>query len=245
MQTRGTVLILDQDPNLLETFEGLLRVHHYSVRTFSSVKSFLACPLSDSPCCAIIDAEMPGFSGSQLHRLVSSQRPDLPVIELARYGSVPQAVQAIRDGAVDFLTKPVDHNTLVYSVQGAFVEEERLRPQRERRALFEQRFATLTEREKEVCALVIAGKLNKQIAVELGTCEKTIKVHRARVMKKLGVESVAELVQFALNADNLVLAGRLPNKRDPIPNVMAVNDHSKPMPHLPKISPPRESRLAG
>jgi len=235
-------------------------MHSYWVRTFSSVESFLAYSLPDTPCCAIIDAEMPGFTGRQLHQLVSTRRPDLPIVQLTQHGSIPQAVQAIRDGAMDFLTKPVESHALVYAVQRAFVEEERLRPQREQRALFEQRFATLTLREREVCAHVLTGQLNKQIAVDLGTCEKTVKVHRARVMKKLGVESVAELVRFALVAADAALTGRDPNGHDLAPNPIAANDRSRPearnsgltaiaalLPVLSSIAnpgPPRESPVA-
>jgi FixJ family two-component response regulator len=228
MQSRGTVLIVDHDSDLLESIESLLRLHNYWVRTFSSVESFLAYSLPNTPSCAIIDAEMPGFTGRQLHQLISTRRPDLPIIQLTQHGSIPQAVQAIRDGATDFLTKPVENHALVYAVQRAFVEEERLRPQREQRALFEKRFATLTLREREVCAHVLTGKLNKQIAVDLGTCEKTVKVHRARVMKKLGVESVAELVRFALVAVDAALAGPDPNGGDLPPGPITANGRPKP-----------------
>jgi FixJ family two-component response regulator len=182
----------------MDSVERLLQLHGYSVRTFASTGSFLSYRLPSTPCCAIIDAEMPDCTARELQTWVTRTRPGLPIIQLTEHGNIPQAVQAIKDGAVDFLTKPIDDRGLIYSIQRAFVEEERLRPEREERALYEKRLATLTPREKEVCGLVVEGKLNKQIAAELGTCEKTVKVHRARVMRKMSVQSLPELVRVIL-----------------------------------------------
>src|SRR5688572_14426067 len=198
MQRRGTVLLVDEDLEVLESVGELLQPHGYSVRTFSTAASLMRERLPSTPCCAIIDAEMAEDGVPRLQRWLAKARPGTPVIQLTEHGNIPQAVQAIREGATDFLTKPIDQVGMIYAVQRAFAEEERLRPECEERAFCERQFATLTAREREVCALVVAGKLNKQIAAELGTCEKTVKVHRGRVMKKMNVQSVAGLVRMVV-----------------------------------------------
>jgi FixJ family two-component response regulator len=199
MQSRGTVLIIDHDPASVEGMERLLQLHGYFVRTFSAPGAFLGYSLPSERCCAIIDAEFPDWPVMHFHMWLAKRRPGTPFIEMTASGNIPQAVEAIRRGAADYLTKPVEHKKLIYAVQHAFVEEERLRPKHEERAAFDARFKRLTPREKEVYALVIQGKLNKQIAADLGTCEKTIKVHRGRLMKKMEAASLAALVREAVS----------------------------------------------
>ena len=168
MQSRGSVLIVDRDPKIRESLEGLLEPQGYSIQMFSSAASLLSCRLPSTPCCAIIDIEMSDGRGSELQIWLQRIRPGSRVIQLTEHGNIPQAVQAIKNGATDFLTKPIEHKQLIYAVQRAFMEQEQLRPELQERALYENRFASLTPREKEVCTLVVEGKLNKQIAAELG-----------------------------------------------------------------------------
>ena len=198
MPGRGLVLIIDDDAKVLGNLEQLLRFHEYSVKTFSSSTSIVECDFSKSPSCAILDVRMWRLDGAELQSWLARARPGLPFILITAYGDISEAVRAIKSGAVDFLTKPIEERRLLRAVERALAQDQQLRLEREIRALPEKQFASLTPREKEVCALVVDGKLNKQIAADLGTCEKTVKVHRGRVMKKMKVDSLAQLVKVIM-----------------------------------------------
>lgn len=236
MQNRATIIIVDDDPGVLQSLQRLLQLNGYYVQTFSSPTAMLAHKLPNGPSCAIVDLKMPGRSGLDLQLLLAQTRPGLPVIFITGFGDIPEAVQAIRAGAADFLTKPIEERKLLDAVKRALAQEQRLRRQQQERTSYLTRFDTLTPREKQVCALVVEGKLNKQIASELGTCEKTVKVHRGRVMKKMKVESLAELVRVCMK---LRTSGR--QEEQPAPSSVAAKAgamssrsvHKTPLDHGP------------
>ena len=191
------VYVVDDEPAVLKSLWRLLRVAGFEVATFASPQEFLAKLDPDAAGCALLDVAMPGLDGLALQEALASRGILLPVIFLTGRGDVPASVRAMKAGACDFLTKPVDDGVLLEAVRLAL---ERGRAARAvRRELEEARdhLASLTPREREVLEGVAAGRLNKQIAGDLGITEKTVKVHRARVMEKLGASSVADLVRLA------------------------------------------------
>jgi FixJ family two-component response regulator len=195
-----TVSVVDDDPAVLKSLSRLLRSAGLAVAAFSSPREFLDRHDPNSPGCLVLDVAMPGLNGMELQQALIAGGHELAVVFLTGHGDIPMGVQAMKCGAVDFLTKPVNDDDLLKAVRIA-IEKDRLQRQtRAQVAQIEQRIATLTPREREVLSHVIAGHLNKQTAVELGTVEKTVKVHRARVMEKMKVDSVAELVRLAQRA---------------------------------------------
>ena len=191
------VNIVDDDALVLRSLGRLLRSAGFAVRTFPSSRDFLSQAREGEPGCLVLDLTMPGLNGLELQAQLARSGNDCPVVFLSGNADVAQSVKAMKAGAVDFLTKPVDREKLLAAVRIAIGNDRRARAERETRADVAGRIAALTPREHEVLAGVVAGKLNKQIAAELGTAEKTIKVHRARVMKKMRAGSVAELVFLA------------------------------------------------
>ena len=196
----ATVFVVDDDPAVLKSLSRLLRSARLDVVTFSSPREFLE---RHDPCalgCLVLDVAMPGLNGLELQEALTAKGSELPIIFLTGHGDIPMSVQAMKRGAVDFLTKPVNDDDLLKAIHVA-IEKDRLQRQaRAEVAEIQQRLATLTPREREVLEHVIAGQLNKQTAADLGTVEKTIKVHRARVMEKMKAQSVAELVRLAEKA---------------------------------------------
>jgi FixJ family two-component response regulator len=193
----ATVFIVDDDPAVLKSLARLLRSARLDVATFNSPREFLEQHDPRAPGCLALDVAMPGLNGLELQEALAAKGSELPIVFLTGHGDIPMSVQAMKRGAVDFLTKPVNDEDLLKAVHVA-IEKDRL--QRQTRAEvteIQQRLATLTPREREVMEHVISGQLNKQTAADLGTVEKTIKVHRARVMEKMKVQSVAELVRLA------------------------------------------------
>lgn len=209
MNTKGTVYLLDDEPKMVKALTRLLTAEDFTVHGFTSVEAFLDAGRSDEPSCLVLDVAMPELSGLDLQQRLAQDGILLPIVFLTGRGDIPMSVQAIKAGAVDFLTKPVQDADLLRAINAAL---ERATEQREaitEMASLRQRHASLTPREREVMEHVVAGRLNKQIAAEFGTGEHTIKVHRSRVMKKMGVQSVAELVRVAerLGVGHLVISG--------------------------------------
>jgi FixJ family two-component response regulator len=191
------VNVVDDDLMVLKSLGRLLRSAGFDVRTFPSSQEFLAHSQRGQAGCLVLDLSMPGLNGLDLQARLASAGNDCPVVFLSGNGDIPQSVKAMKAGAVDFLTKPVEREKLLAAVRIAIGRDHSARAAREQRASLASRLAALTPREREVLAGVVAGKLNKQIAAELGTAEKTVKVHRARVMRKMQVGSLAELVLLA------------------------------------------------
>jgi FixJ family two-component response regulator len=191
------VFVVDDDPSMRRSLTRLLSTTGLEVRTFAAADEFLACEQPDSPACLVLDIKLKGASGLDLQDEMARRGLVLPIIFITGHGTVPGSVRAMKAGAADFLEKPFDRSTLLAAIQKA-VERDRL-SRRDRAVVDEiaKRIATLTPRERQVLAHVVAGKLNKQIAADLGVVEKTIKVHRARVMQKMKVSSLAELVCLA------------------------------------------------
>ena len=193
MQT-ACVSVVDDDALVLRSLDRLLSSAGFAVRTFPSPQAFLAQAGGD-PGCVVIDLSMPGLSGLEVQQALARLADARPVVFISGRGDVASSVEAMKAGAVDFLLKPVEGEKLVAAVRCAMEKDRVARVVREELSLIGGRLAELTPREREVLAGVVEGKLNKQIAAELGTAEKTVKVHRARMMRKMGVGSLAGLVR--------------------------------------------------
>ena len=191
-----TVFVVDDDGAVRKAVARVLRSVRIEAAVFASPAEYLAIHDPDAPGCLLLDLEMPGLNGLELQQELSRRGGALPVIFLSAHGDVPISVQAMKAGAVDFLTKPVRDEVLRAAVRAAFEKDHQARLARAELADLDARIATLTPREHEVLEYVVAGQLNKQIASDLGTVEHTIKVHRARVMEKMKVQSLAELVRL-------------------------------------------------
>ena len=195
-----TIYLVDDDPDLLKALQRLLQSAGLQSAAFGSAQAFLQGHDRHAPGCLVLDLSMPGLDGLQLQRELEQRGSPLPIVFLSGRGDIPATVQAMKHGATDFLTKPVDDTELLAAIEEALaIDLQRRRSQGERDRIAE-RLAALTERERQVLEQVVAGRLNKQIAAELGTVEKTIKFHRANLMHKLGVRSVADLVKLAERA---------------------------------------------
>ena len=207
-ENSAAVYVVDDDESVRRAMARLFRSAGYRVQTFGSASEFLEAPDADDLACLLLDLRIPGMSGAELQQELLQRGADLPIIILTAHGDVPAAVQAMKRGAIDFLSKPVDNKSLLDAVQKALADY----AQRRRRSLdvkeFTGRVQSLTRREHEIMLLVIAGLLNKQIAVQLGITETTVKVHRGRVMEKTGAASVAELVRLCISAGYNPVVGR-------------------------------------
>ena len=192
-----TVFLVDDDESVLKAIGRLLLVRGYRVQPFASPSEFLANHDASIAGCAILDVAMPDLDGLALQQALGASGSCRPVIFLTGRGDIPTTVRAMRAGAVDFLTKPVSDTDLLTAIERAERRDGETRAAEAGRISFNTRLAMLTPREREVMQHVVAGRLNKQIAGVLGTAEKTVKVHRGRVMAKLGVRSVADLVRLA------------------------------------------------
>lgn len=195
-----TVFLVDDDEAIIKALSRLLGTRRYEVAAYTSSQDFLADHDASIPGCAVVDVCMPGHDGLELQQALSAKGTNRPVIFLTGKGDIPTTVRAMKAGAVDFLTKPVRARDLVAAIERAREADSRARQAQAEFDSVESRIATLTPREREVLTYVVAGKLNKQIAYQLGIVEKTIKFHRGSIMKKLGVRMVADLVRLAEKA---------------------------------------------
>jgi FixJ family two-component response regulator len=192
-----TVFVVDDDPSVRKSIARLLRAAGYAVETCASAQELLDGDRLAGHGCLVLDVQLPGMNGLELQEKLEGAGCDLPIVFITGHGDIPSSVKAMKAGAVDFLPKPFQDEDLLRAIRQAIARDGRQRIERAEREAIAARHATLTPREREVMALVVTGRLNKQIAAELGTAEKTIKVHRHRVMEKMGVASVADLVRAA------------------------------------------------
>ena len=192
-----TVFIVDDDPSVLKALTRLMTFAGLNAATFASPQAFLDHHDQNAPGCLVLDVAMPHINGLELHQMLVAQGCDLPVIFLTGHGDIPMTVRAIKQGAVNFLTKPVRGKDLIPAIHDAIEKNRIARQARVISNELQQRLAMLTPREREVLVHVVSGKKNRQIAADLGTAEKTIKVHRAHLMKKLKAGSLADLVKLA------------------------------------------------
>ena len=199
--TGGTVFLVDDEPGMLKALTRLLEAEGFTVRAFTSAKTFLESYHAEALGCVVLDVAMPELDGLELQQRLTQSGVLLPIVFLTGHGDIPMSVRAVKAGALDFLTKPVKDADLLRAVRAALQRAaEQLEFIRET-ALLHQRYSGLTPREREVMAHVVAGELNKQVADALGIGEHTVKVHRSRVMEKMGVPSLADLVRAAERLD--------------------------------------------
>jgi FixJ family two-component response regulator len=191
----ATVYLVDDDPSVLRAVARVVRAAGLLVAAFSSPQEFLARLDPDAPGCLVLDVTMPGLNGLELQQALARVGHRMPIIFLTGNGDIPMSVRAMKAGAVDFLSKPCHNDELLAAIQQALAQDRQNRMEQQCERAFVKLLATLTPREHEVMLGVVAGKLNKQIAADLGTAEKTVKTHRGHMMAKLQVQSVADLVR--------------------------------------------------
>jgi FixJ family two-component response regulator len=191
------VFVVDDDVSVRESLEWLIRCEGWQPETFASAQEFLDYPRVYVPNCLVLDVSLPGLTGLDLQRLVASERTDMPIILITGHGDVPMTVQAMKAGAVEFLTKPFNDEVLLTAVRAALERSQvALSLEAEMRVL-RDRYALLSQRERQVMVLVVSGLLNKQVGAELGISEITVKAHRGKVMQKMKADSLADLVKIA------------------------------------------------
>jgi FixJ family two-component response regulator len=196
-EAESVVFIIDDDPLYRSSSERLVRSVGFDVQSFESARDFLSSRRPDAPSCLILDVRMPGLSGLDLQRELAEAGVHLPIIFVTGHGDIPMSVQAMKAGAVEFLTKPFRDQVLLDAIRHALERDQIARKQRARNADLRRRYESLNPREREVFKCLVSGMLNKQTADELGTTERTVKFHRGNIMRKMQVKSVAELVRTA------------------------------------------------
>lgn len=198
-EPEAVIAIVDDDPSARRGLQRLIRSAGWKAETFASAQEFLARPRAELQNCVLLDLQLPGLSGLDLQKRMAEIGLDVPIVFLTGHGSIPASVQAMKAGAIEFLTKPVDEQELLRAIQEAVERYRRMRRQRVEMSELRDRYESLTAREQEVMQQVISGMLNKQIAAELNVTEDTVKFHRGNIMRKMRADSLAALVRMAEN----------------------------------------------
>jgi len=200
-QPNAVIAIVDDDPSVREGLSSLIRSAGLQAESFASAQEFLARPGAEAPSCLVLDLQLPGLSGLDLQKRMAEAGMEIPIVFLTGHGNIPASVQAMKAGAVEFLTKPFDEQDLLQAIQEAIERDRRARQQQAEMRELQNRFESLTAREQEVMQQVVSGLLNKQVAAELNITEYTVKIHRGRVMRKMHAQSLADLVRMAENLE--------------------------------------------
>jgi len=196
-EEQSVVYVIDDDPSMRDTLEDLFRSVGLEVRVFASTQEFLAARRPDAPACLVLDVRLPGQSGLDFQRGLAASGLDLPIVFITGHGDVPMAVQAMKAGAIEFLTKPFRDQELLDAIQAGIERDRARRRGAPLVAELRTRLDSLTERERQIMTLVVSGQLNKQIAAELAVSQMTVKVHRGQIMRKMRANSLPELVRMA------------------------------------------------
>lgn len=194
---RPVVLVVDDDPLVLGALDSLFRSVDFAVRNYASAQELLEAPIPDTPCCLVVDVRMPHIGGFECHARLAERGLDVPAIFLTGHGDIPMSVKAMKAGAVDFLTKPFRDQDMLDAVNAALARSTARHSAFQEREALQGRLRSLTSRERQVMDGVVRGLLNKQIAGELGIAEITVKLHRASLMRKMGLRTVPDLVRAA------------------------------------------------
>jgi FixJ family two-component response regulator len=198
-EVNAIIAIVDDDPSVRRGLERLIRSVGWKAETFASAQEFLARPRTEAPSCLVLDLQLPGLSGLDLQKRMAEAGLETPIIFLTGHGDIPASVKAMKAGAVEFLTKPVDEQDLLNAIQEAIERDRRTREQQAETRDLRDRYQSLTAREQEVMRQVISGLLNKQVAADLNITEDTVKFHRGNIMRKMRADSLADLVRMAEN----------------------------------------------